>query len=302
MSTRRDKARRGLTLLELLLALGLIVLVSAMMFSFYDVIMRSREHGQKAVSAGYLARSVAHQIAEEVRGANGFVTAFGPGISGYERRITVQTASIPDKSLFRRFEIQDLLPPAECDVRQVQYYLAYDEEETHTYPDGTEAAAPIGLVRREMKTLFQTPDVLTSNATSDPNLEGRNPFAPKVDLDLLAPELKYLRFRYFDGVEWVDDWAIANEPEGGMGNSLPQAIEITVGYIELPPPEEEEEQETEEDELTDSDLAPSRPEPYSTETYTVTVRLPQADSFFGSRMMRAQRRARSSSQGGGGAP
>ncbi|MCG8408760.1 MAG: type II secretion system protein GspJ [Phycisphaerales bacterium] len=298
---RRKVMRRGLTLLELLLALGLIVLVSAMMFSFYDVIMRSRERGKEAVSSGYLARTIAHQIAEEVRSANGFVTSFGPGIIGYERRITIQTVSNPDKILFRPRQIEDLPPPAQFDVRQVQYYLAYDEEETYTYPDGTEADEPLGLVRREMKTLFQTPEVPTG--TTDPaaiQQDDSNPFAPKVDLDLLAPEIRYLRFRYFDGVEWVDDWVIATEPEGSLGNSLPQAVEITVGYIELLPPEEEDEQddeEKEEGEFTDSELTPSRPEPYSRETYTVTVRLPQADSFFGSRMMRAQRHGRSSQRG-----
>lgn len=276
---RKDFARRGLTLLEVLLSLGLITMVSAMMFMFYDSILLRREYGRKAVSAGYLARTIADQIAEEIRAANGFVLAAGPGISGTDRMITIQTVAMPEKTIFRRLSIKDDPLPAESDIRQVQYYLVYDDEETHTYPDGTEADAPLGLVRRQIKTLYQT--ALFENR------------ADSVELDLLSPELKYLRFRYFDGVDWVDRWDIGDGGGGGLGNSLPQAVEVTVGYTELPPPEEEEEGIDPED----SDLIPAEPEPYSPESYTVTVRLPQADSFFGSRLMRAQRRSRI---GGGG--
>lgn len=266
--------RRGFTLLEVLLALGLMILVSSMLFAFYHAVLQTRSSVDEAVRSGYLARNIAHRIAEEIRAANGFVTSAGPGISGTDRLITIQTVAIPGKELFKRLSVKDDPLPAESDIRQVQYYLAYDDEETYTYPDGTEADAPLGLVRREVKTLYQT--VQFANESQS------------VDLDLISPELKYVRFRYFDGVDWVDRWDIGNDPAGQQGNSLPQAVEVIVGYKELPPPEEEEK----DIDPTQSDLTPSVPEPYSSDTYSVVVRLPQADSFFGSRMQRAQRRSR----------
>ncbi len=272
--------RRSMTLVELLLALGLVTLVCGMMFEFYNACLRSREFGTERMLDSQLARVVVMKIAEEVRGANGFVTSVGPGITGDDRMITIQTVAMPAKSLFLRRSIKEAPPPAECDVRQVQYYLGYDEDETFTYPDGKEAAAPLGLVRREMRTFFQA--AILENKTQS------------VDLDLLAPEMRYVRFRYFDGIDWTDRWEIGKEVEGKMGNSLPQAVEITVGYTALPP-KEEDELDLEED----PDLIPSVPEPYSPETYTVTVRLPQADSFFGSRFMRAQRRSRLGLSSGG---
>ncbi len=293
MSRSRTPRHRGLTLLEVLLAIGLIVLVSSMMFVFYDVTLRSRETAQKMVSSGFLARTIAHQIADEIRAANGFLTTGGPGVSGTERRISIQAVTFPDRKLFRRLSIDDQPPPAECDIRQIQYYIAYDDEEQCEYPDGTVEDCNLGLVRREVKTLFQTPVAFAEETETD----AASPFAPEVDLDLISPELKYLRLRYFDGVEWIDRWDIATEPEAGMGNSLPQAVEITVGYDPplLPPYEDE---EAEDQEKADTDLLPSVPEPYSRETYTVTVRLPQADAFFGSRMMRAQRRSRMGADSG----
>jgi hypothetical protein len=267
------RVRQGLTLLEMLLAVGLIALLAVMMFMFYDSVIRTREVGVHAVTNLSLARTIALNIAEEIRTANGFVKGVGPGVSGDERMITLQTIVLPDKALFLKRSIKDGLLPAECDIRQVQYYLAYDEEQEYEYPDGKTAAAPMGLVRREIKTLFQQ--------------SIREDQSKAVELDLVSSEMRYLRFRYFDGVDWVDKWDIGTDMEGGLGNSLPQAVEVTVGYKALPPKEEEEQDLTQ-----DPDLIPSIPEPYDRETYSVVVRLPQADPMLGSRMMRAQRRSR----------
>jgi hypothetical protein len=135
--------------------------------------------------------------------------------------------------------------------------------------------APLGLVRREIKTLNQA--IIREDQSES------------VELDLVAPEMKYLRFRYFDGVEWLDRWTVGEQ--GGLGNSLPQAVEITVGYDPIPPEIEEDE----ELDLENEDLLPAPPEPYSQSTSTIVVRLPQADVFFGSRLMRAR-----GGPGGGG--
>ena len=289
LGARGLRARRGVTLLELVLALGLVVLVAAMMFSFYAVTLRTRERGRIAVNDGFLAQRVAHQIAEEVRACNGFVSSMGPGIAGTDRFISIQYVKFPGKHMLYRRSVTEEKPPAECDIRQVQYYLGYDREELYdpfVYPDGTEGPKPLGLVRREIKTPFQTAFI-----DNDPK---------SVALDLISEELKYVRFRYFDGVDWTDFWDIGESARGA--NSLPQAVEITVGYRALKPPEEEEEENpaASDDAVDDdSDLTPALPEPYASDTYTITVRLHQADTFFGSRLMRAQRGSRSSRSEGG---
>ncbi len=260
-----------MTLIEVLLAMGLMTFVAATMFMFYDISLKTREDGTRRITDKNLARVVALKIADEVRSANGFLQGAGAGIGGRERMIMLQTVVIPDKELFVRRRIEDTPLPGQSDIRQVQYYLAWDDEQSFLYEDGTNGPAPLGLVRREVRTINQT--ILREDQQQS------------VDLDLYAPELKYLRFRYFDGVEWLSSWDLGDAPMAGMGNSLPQAVEITVGYTAIPPPVEEEE----ELDLDQSDLLPAPPEPYSEETYTVVVRLQQADTFFGSRLMRAQR-------------
>lgn len=265
----KTRSRHGLTLLEVLLAIGLVTFLSVTMFLFYDVTLRSRDFGTRRINEGNLARVIAQQIANEIRSANGFLIGAGPGIAGKERQITIQTVVIPDKEIFVRRNIQDEPMPAQSDLRQVQYYLAYDEDASFEYPDGTTGPAPMGLVRREIQTLNQ---VIVRDDQSE-----------SVDLDLYAPEMKYLRFRYFDGVEWLDHWDIGKGGESGLGNSLPQAVEVTVGYPAVPPPEENEL------DLENSDLKPAPAEAYGEDKCTIVVRLQQADTFFGSRLIRAQR-------------
>lgn len=280
---RRSGGRGGFTLLEVLLAIGLMAVMAGMMFAFYEASLKARARGTKHIVDTQLVRTVAMQIAREIRSANGYLPSQGPGISGDGRMIKLQTVVLTEPVLHIRREIDEDPLPAQSDIREVQYYLAYDDEETFSYPDEdqTEGPLPLGLVRREIKTLNQ---ILIDETDAE-----------DVDLDLLAPELKYLRFRYFDGAQWLDKWDIGDSLEGGLGNSLPQAVQITVGYTALPPLEEDD-LDLEED----PDLVESIPEPYSRGTYTVTVRLPQADTFFGSRLMRASRRAnRLGGEGGG---
>ena len=271
---RAGAIRRGLTLLELVLAIGLMVLMMGFMFSFYETSLSTRERGTKTILDNQLCRTVAMKIADEIRSANGFLIGLGPGISGNSRIIKLQTVVLPDKEHFIKRGIQDAPPPASSDIRQVAYYLAYDDTQTADYPDGTAGPLPLGLVRREIKTLNQV--VIDETRKED------------VGIDLFAPEIKYLRLRYFDGVQWLDGWDLGAGPEGGMGNSLPQAVEVTVGYEAMPPPTE--------DILgfkDDGNVLPAEAEYYAPEKYTVVVRLAQADTFFGSRLMRATRKASS---------
>ncbi|MBI5765432.1 MAG: hypothetical protein HZA51_18135 [Planctomycetes bacterium] len=276
----RFHPRRAMTLLELLLALGLVVLIASMMFLFFNQTIRTREHGRRLMTDGRLARVIASKIADEIRNVGGQLPAVGPGIDGKAHVITLHTLSLPDKEVLHRRGIKDAPVQSQSDVRMVQYYLGYDADVSHDYPDGTQGAAPMGLVRSEVKTLFQT----------SPNENNEQ----SMSIDLLAAEIKYIRFRYFDGAEWLERWNLGASPFGAFANTLPQAVEVTVGYDEIPPDEEEEETL----DFDDTQLLPAPPEPYNPRTYTETVWLRQADAFLGSRLLRAQNSIGSGDKGG----
>jgi hypothetical protein len=277
----RGRTGRGLTLIEVVLSVALIILLTGTLFAFYESSLKMRDSGTRRLRYGALAQSIAYRIAEEIRSANGFIPGLGPGISGYRHEITLQTVTLTGPEQFLPRSIKDRPLPAESDVREVRYYLAVDPETSETYlrPDGSEEVGPatLGIVRREVKTLRQSSPL------------GRQYL--DVDLDLITSELRYLRFRYFDGVEWVDEWQLAGS---AFGNSLPQAVEVTVGYRPDVPKERTQMI------LDESTVEPSEPETFDPDRYTLVVRLHQADTFMGSRLMRASTKAFGSGGGLGG--
>ncbi|HUW81387.1 MAG TPA: hypothetical protein VMZ31_01170 [Phycisphaerae bacterium] len=269
--SRASTHRRGLTLLEMLLAMGLMVVVMGVVQMFYVGSLRTADEGEALCRDVVLAQAALRRIAEDIRSCSGFLAAYGPGIAGDAHFMVLHTVRLPDKALFEDRSIRDEPLPAECDITKIQYYVAEDEEEMVELEDGTEQLLVYGLVRWEQNTLHQP--VLVER--DDGQFEDE-----RFDVELWADEIKYLGFRYFDGVEWVLTW------EAGPGNSLPQAVEVTVGFTPVT-----EEQLKLEEEIIESQRLGEQAElpdyPYG-DRYAMVVRVPQADVFLGSRLMRAR--------------
>lgn len=181
-----------------------------------------------------------------------------PLLIGTRRSITYITTQMPDEARYDFFDEAADVPPGRHDFTQVSYRLWIDPEETD------EEGEPIvgGLIRTEKRTLNQFLIDL------EEPLQVRN--------DLWAPEIGYLEFRYFDGAEWTTTWNVT------QGNSLPQLIQVTIGFDTIT-----------NDELEDRDLDqypleqyPFGDEDFRPQRYTVIIRLPAADRFFSSRMQR----------------
>lgn len=261
--------RRAFTLLEVILALSLLVLFMGVLFQFYHNSLRNRQRGLASVQEAHLARVLLRQISDEIRACGGFVPGFGPGVIGDRYDLTMQTIGVPSKELFRprtRFE-KEL--PGQHDLTQVRYFIAWDEDIVNE--EGIPLA--LGLVRQELKTLRQA--VIVAGDVDEVEVEQEDEDVERsFKLQLYAPEVKYLEFRYFDGADWHRDWTIAH------GNALPQMIRITLGYETQMPDDLEVGFEEDDFEFEDDEIFPRR-------SYTAYVRLVQADSFFGSRVTRA---------------
>ena len=100
--------------------------------------------------------------------------------------------------------------------------------------------------------------------------------------ELYAPEIRYLRFCYFDGSSWWDSWDIAGE------NPLPQLVLVVLGFEPRPPFGQEFGLEDEINEefckcLNEEQL---ECEPLASDQFSMVVRVPQADPLFRSRVSR----------------
>lgn len=238
--------------------------------------MKARDQIAAAADKSALARQVLSKLTAELEACIGSDKVGFPveqRLVGTRREITFLTTNLVDKS---RYVFADPLvqpPPGSHDLTLLTYSLWVDPE------NKTDDGEPIvgGIIRTEKKTLNQ----FTIN--EDDPLQIRN--------DLWSPELAYLEFRYYDGVEWDTKWEVTE------GNGLPQLIQITVGFKPIT-----------QDELDDTDLQTYSLTEYPLgddlphdDRYTTIVRIPAADRFFGSRMTKVGQQY-SQQLGVGGAP
>jgi len=192
----------------MLLAISLIVLTMGTLFLFYTIALDATERAGKFTIRSQQARVVLQQMAREIRQASTGAADKANALIGKMHSLTILTSGLPDPALMYTYGLDEKPPPASGDMRSIEYYLAVDPDS----PDEEGNPGVLGLVRREQKQLNEE----------------------VVDLDeaeilqevrMMAPEVQYIRFRYFDGSTWMDVWG------GGAGsNSLPQAVKIEIGY------------------------------------------------------------------------
>ena len=259
--------RRAFTLLEMVISIGLLIMLLSMTFWFYNSVIEQRTKGVEVSREAQLARVVLDQIATEVRQASAFATSFGPGIYGTEDGIEINTLQIPDKKLTEERTVRDKALVGQFDLRQVRYYIAWDYENTDTNGE----PRSLGLARREIRTYLR--DIAFDDEEEAAEAADDAELATKEEL--YAPEIKYLEVLYFDGATWWETWELNQQ------NALPQIVRITIGF-KPQQPDAEEMQMVEEDFLRDEEEL----EPLADDRYTVLVRPPQADVFFGSRLTR----------------
>jgi hypothetical protein len=139
-----------------------------------------------------------------------------PGLFGNQYELQVDVSHLPRVDQYEAALTalaQGATPDIVSDVKTVAYFLQIDESQAVSVglaDRPTDIGA--GLIRREMDRAMTS--FASQNGTLDPSAGGGS---------MLAPEVNYLEFRYFDGLEWQVEWD--SEEMGG----LPVAVEITVG-------------------------------------------------------------------------
>jgi len=291
-----------MTLLEVVLSMSLLVVLSSMTYWFYFTSISSRVRGTERASQLRLMRTVLRRISGEIRQAVVQSGDFGVGIIGGREDIQITTLQVPGRELARQRSTQEAPPEVEYDLVQVQYKIA-------RHPDIlTEGGweQPLGLARVEKRIPRRfaaktsdnqpLPDLAISNdgTSSDPfsrnsrefsknsqnGARGRASLGPEINWEeLYAPNIHYIRFCYYDGYSWWDDWHVTGE------NPLPQLIQVTLGFGDHPPLEDQLGQdETNEQFCACLNKKPSDCKPLSAGEYATTVRVTRADPLFRSRV------------------
>lgn len=293
--------RRGLSLLEVVLALSILVVLSSITYWFYSSAMQTRERDIQYADKIRLARVLLDRMTHEIRQATIQTADGGVGIDGDKERIRISSLRVPGREIAdTRFERTED-PAAEYDLVTVEYRIARHPDILHP-EEGYEY--PLGLARIEQRiprpekpgappadeNLLKTDEqgrimldpVAMESLFGGGSAEEDNQLETEVNWqELYSQEIRYLRLCYYDGMSWWDDWHVSGE------NPLPQLVLATIGFEAHPPCGEEFGQDEDNVEFCEClnrdppDCRPLRPDQFST-----TIRVTHADPLFRSRVSR----------------
>ena len=217
--------RGGLTLLEVVLSLGLMFLLLGGVFFFYASGLRAREEGGRLTREVNRMRAELLRMAEDIRHAVNLVPGDGEGFSGTEDSITIVRLAMPDMAqAFQRLDPEtEELPPAQTDIARLKYMLVWSDD----LEDDEGVRLCYGLWRSQQKAFDPNPKFVieTETEAGEESTEGPSSEKQRVFGELIAPEIKYLKFEYFDGAEWRDRWSVAVPDQEGQEGSEGEASE-----------------------------------------------------------------------------
>jgi len=279
------------TVFEVLVALCLAILLVSALAVFYSGALTSRERGSKLAAEAIQTRTMLNRIAEELRQAVPLVPGDGKGFQGTADSITNVRTRLPAKSTFQEYSAFDTLPPAQPALMRVTYHLYWDEEERK---DDEGIIICYGVWRTEQTTFDPNPKLVVVNKGPEDEEGEEVVEVPQPVGELYAPEIKFLRFEYYDGIKWRDRWNMpatsgdSGDSGGGSDSTgestadsaqtpngtcvLPQAVRITMGRVRQTP----DEQALDISQLKEEREERERRELHS-DRFTMAVYLPQSD-------------------------
>ena len=212
---RASRRQRGFTLLEVVLSISLVLGMMGGLLAFQSYALDVRKavgEDARRIAAG---RRVMDRMTAELRGAS--TSPFlGIGLRGQADQMQFITAAVPGAGSWIEPEPDaDPIPP-EHDLRLVGYRLrTATDEQGRPLLDEDGNVVIEGLDRTSQK-LLTAPRVEEGETLAE---------VQQIEVSLVAPQFKFLRFRYWTGDTWIGAWS---------GGDLPQAVEITLGVEPLP--------------------------------------------------------------------
>ena len=197
MTTGSEKigGARGFTLVELMLAVGILGMILVMLAGSFHAVAASKVQAENRLVVDQTARAVLAQMADEIRG-------------------TVQTPLVSSHVLLiGHGHMQDGVPLDSISVSTLdpghrRALEGFGSEDTITY---TTSRNP-NHHGWQLLLRSQSSSLLVNNA-------GGNASAPVV----IAANVLSLHFRYFDGANWEESWNSLSLPPGA---SLPGEVSI----------------------------------------------------------------------------
>lgn len=198
---KRRASSRGMTLLEVLVSLGVLSLISLMIYGAFDSLSRGRKGESMRVDRARQGRDAIDRIAREVSSA--FLSMHNPQTQALVTRQTVFVAtngSTFDRLDFASFAHRRIEKEAkESDQAEIGYFVVKDPEKDEK----------MDLVRREQ-----------ANLDFEPKRGGV--------VNVLAEDVEMFDLRFLDPMTglWVESWDTTQV--SGQPNRLPLEVKVTL--------------------------------------------------------------------------
>lgn len=217
--------RVAFTLVEVILAILIISGIMVVLLYFYQRTAEVRRIAMEEAEFTSTSRMFFEQLTAELRAARPG-TDGRAGVEGSSNSISIITAALPP---FTRWIVSTNEPVAlapSTDLKSVFYAVAL----------GTNRFVARGVERIErlvgaaaIQSFETNIDLAMTNAepllSEPPAADQMSEPRPLPRGPLLTDQIRYLRFRYWSGTEWLDAWS---------GYDLPSGVEITAGRDPLP--------------------------------------------------------------------
>lgn len=237
--------RDGYSLLELILAMGLMVVVMSGIAGAINIYMVQVAKQQARVERELVSRNSLAMMASDIRAAvqhkatdfGGLNTllesvalkqgvieeaeeedqvfdeeavSFRPTLIGTTNAIMLDISRLPRLDQYNPLlEKPSAVESTISDIKTVSYFFSSDQGGYDPRVSRRESEIAGGMYRREI-------DRAVANFRGDETLQ----LVPDDFAELVASEVAELRFKYFNGSDWADEWD--SETEGGF----PTAVEI----------------------------------------------------------------------------
>jgi len=181
----------GFTLLELLIAMTMMTIIAASLYTSMSIGFRARESAEKVVEKGRAA-----EIAIEL-------------IKGM-----LASSMDPDGVLAGEFKGEDEEGDEGYDADTLTFYASdYNPEEDELASDieKVELSVPVREDTEEKVIVRKVTTNLLSPTTLDP------------DEEILCANVRSMNLEYYDGSDWQDEWDSSDND-----NTLPKAVKITI--------------------------------------------------------------------------
>jgi general secretion pathway protein J len=189
--------RDGFTLIEVLLAMTILAIILTAVYASFSTAGRNIEHAEVSRDETDLARMLISRLSDDIANAHYYNTSLVAPLIFYGKREDDPTGEgkIMRDSLYLTTLTNWRRPGSkQTDLWEVGYFFKEKPESTGYV-----------LMRWEKRELSK--DV--------PALEGGNEFE-------LTDQVLSLRFRYYDGSKWVEEW------DSRKSHLLPNAVEIAL--------------------------------------------------------------------------